>query len=55
MARVAVSRRAAYINLFDFFGLHPDPANYVADGLHPVPLGHEQIATRILRSIGEMT
>ena len=39
------------VDLMSLFGKNPDPALYVADGLHPGPPGHELILRHLLNTV----
>ena len=39
------------VDLVETFGLNPDPAYYLPDGLHPNPDGHEVIVDAVLTAL----
>lgn len=46
--RIASEAGLPVVNLVETFGLAPDPALFLADGLHPGPAGHEVILEKLL-------
>jgi lysophospholipase L1-like esterase len=48
---LAGQRQLPLIDLFETFGAYPDPAYFLADGLHPNPAGHKIIVQKVLAAL----
>ncbi len=52
---IARQRSIPLVDLVSIFSVKPDPALYVADGLHPGPKGHRILIEKVLESINTYT